>query len=537
MLADVDCSPAGSGRRRRRLLRAAAASCSSSPHAAANTASSRQARRIGRRLMRGQDTKRPSARVQARAPARTIRRRWPFRPGSRHADASALEALVDAAAGILAADSLSDTLGRIAHHLGELLVYDELSVYEVDRAAGMLVPVFALGEYADEVMADSFPVGEGVTGWVVANRRTRNVDARRPGPDRRGRRGHRDGAGVARLRPAARRRPRRRGAQRLPDRRRQDSSAPPRSRPGRALRDDGRARVRLGAPARHAARAGAHRRAHRPAQPPRLPRAPRRGARARRARSERPLGVVVLDLDHFKTINDAYGHAEGDKVLVAAAEKLRSAVREDDVVARLGGEEFALILPGRRRRARGRGGRARPRRGRRGRRSAAGRSRARPASPSFPDDERDAGRLLELADGALYWAKRSGRDQSRRYDRRLAGQLSGDGQRAEVEALLARRGRDRAGVPAGARARDRAASPATRRWRGCPTGPFRPPDQWFNQAHRAGLGAGARGGRAARRPARARPAGAHVPRAQRQPGRAALARGARSAPRRPRRAS
>ena len=96
--------------------------------------------------------------------------------GSRHADASALEALVDAAAGILAADSLSDTLGRIAHHLGELLDYDELSVYEVDYAAGMLVPVFALGEYAEEVMADTFPVGEGVTGWVVAHRRTRNVE-------------------------------------------------------------------------------------------------------------------------------------------------------------------------------------------------------------------------------------------------------------------------------------------------------------------------------------------------------------------------
>jgi len=96
--------------------------------------------------------------------------------GSRHADASALEALVDAAAGILPADSLSDTLGRIAHHVGELLDFDELSVYEVDRAAEMLVPVFALGEYAAEVMADSFPVGEGVTGWVVANRRTRNVE-------------------------------------------------------------------------------------------------------------------------------------------------------------------------------------------------------------------------------------------------------------------------------------------------------------------------------------------------------------------------
>ena len=81
------------------------------------------------------------------------------------ADASALAALVDAAAGILAADSLADTLGQIAHHLQELVAYDELSVYEVDRTGTTLVPVFALGVYADEVMADSFPVTEGVTGW------------------------------------------------------------------------------------------------------------------------------------------------------------------------------------------------------------------------------------------------------------------------------------------------------------------------------------------------------------------------------------
>ena len=53
--------------------------------------------------------------------------------GSRRADRSALEALVDAAAGILAADSLSDTLTRIAHHLAELVDFDEISVYEVAR--------------------------------------------------------------------------------------------------------------------------------------------------------------------------------------------------------------------------------------------------------------------------------------------------------------------------------------------------------------------------------------------------------------------
>ena len=60
----------------------------------------------------------------------------------------------------------------------------------------------------------------------------------------------------------------------------------------------------------------------------------------------RSVGVVLIDLDHFKVINDVHGHAEGDRVLAATAERLRSVVRATDVVGRLGGEEFVLILPG-----------------------------------------------------------------------------------------------------------------------------------------------------------------------------------------------
>ena len=60
---------------------------------------------------------------------------------------SALDALIDAAAGILAADSLEDTLGRVAHHLQALLPYDDLTVYEVDEAGRSLRPVFALGAW------------------------------------------------------------------------------------------------------------------------------------------------------------------------------------------------------------------------------------------------------------------------------------------------------------------------------------------------------------------------------------------------------
>jgi diguanylate cyclase (GGDEF)-like protein len=55
-------------------------------------------------------------------------------------------------------------------------------------------------------------------------------------------------------------------------------------------------------------------------------------------------GVLILDLDHFKSVNDTYGHLAGDEVLAAVAETLRAEVREGDVVGRFGGEEFVVLL-------------------------------------------------------------------------------------------------------------------------------------------------------------------------------------------------
>jgi len=57
------------------------------------------------------------------------------------------------------------------------------------------------------------------------------------------------------------------------------------------------------------------------------------------------LTVVMVDLDHFKRINDGYGHTVGDKVLIGFAEILRSRARTADLVARYGGEEFVIIMP------------------------------------------------------------------------------------------------------------------------------------------------------------------------------------------------
>jgi diguanylate cyclase (GGDEF)-like protein len=67
-------------------------------------------------------------------------------------------------------------------------------------------------------------------------------------------------------------------------------------------------------------------------------------ALGRSRRSGAAIAVMVLDLDHFKDVNDVYGHAVGDRLLRAVADALRSALREVDAVARLGGDEFAAIL-------------------------------------------------------------------------------------------------------------------------------------------------------------------------------------------------
>jgi diguanylate cyclase (GGDEF)-like protein len=132
-------------------------------------------------------------------------------------------------------------------------------------------------------------------------------------------------------------------------------------------------------------------------------------------RREEPVSVALIDIDHFKQVNDAFGHAGGDHALRALAELMRGSVRRTDAVARWGGEEIAVILPGA---------------GREVARAHLERLRTQVAALEFavehgmrirltvsagiataPGDGTSAADLVRLADERLFEAKRNGRNR------------------------------------------------------------------------------------------------------------------------------
>jgi diguanylate cyclase (GGDEF)-like protein len=158
------------------------------------------------------------------------------------------------------------------------------------------------------------------------------------------------------------------------------------------------------------------------------------GAEIERARREGTgLTVLLADLDNFKALNDDLGHPAGDAALVRVSQLLLSGLRRPDPVARTGGEEFALLLPG----ASGATAWAISER-MRGLVEKAFRADSVPVTislglASYPDDGDTADALLAAADQALYAAKRLGRNRSVIFSEEIAPLVSGRGESADVQ--------------------------------------------------------------------------------------------------------
>ncbi|HEY0630924.1 MAG TPA: EAL domain-containing protein [Thermoleophilaceae bacterium] len=205
----------------------------------------------------------------------------------------------------------------------------------------------------------------------------------------------------------------------------------------------------------------------------------------RAERMSTPVTLVLIDLDGFKEINDTHGHPFGDGVLQTIAEKVRGSLRATDVIARVGGDEFAILLP------------ATPRDA-----AAAMITRARDDATAsvggipltwsagvatFPTDARDGTTLVECADAALYCAKSAGQSSICNYDPETAQAPQTGGDIAAVENVLA--------LPDGVvpvfqplvslTTGQVAGYEALARF---PHPPARRPDEWFAVAQRVGLG-------------------------------------------------
>lgn len=139
------------------------------------------------------------------------------------------------------------------------------------------------------------------------------------------------------------------------------------------------------------------------------------------AETDSHLSLVLLDVDHFKSYNDSFGHQAGDEVLKSLADILKVSVRQGDLAARFGGEEFVILLPNTNARVA---------------LSIAERMRSQVEATEFPNrpvtasfgvatvdgKSVDVRALLEAADTAMYAAKKAGRNRVAHWDKLLCGQ-------------------------------------------------------------------------------------------------------------------
>jgi diguanylate cyclase (GGDEF)-like protein len=244
---------------------------------------------------------------------------------------------------VLAEQSLDALLVRIADTVGDLIPsLDTLTIYEADETKRVLKPVLVRDVYADEIMSTTISFSEGITGWATRNReavhcnqahldpRVRTVPGTPLEPEAlicvpliaRGQiKGalniYREGDGVAFSET--------------------EFEITKRFGDAAALAlDNAEIRARLEHQARTDSLTGLFNHSvfyERLLQ-----------SLQESSRTHAPLAVLMLDIDDFKHVNDVHGHAVGDELLRFLAEAVRAIVRPEDVICRLGGEEFAVVM-------------------------------------------------------------------------------------------------------------------------------------------------------------------------------------------------
>ncbi len=251
--------------------------------------------------------------------------------------------LADVYHDILAEQSLDALLERIADTLEDLIPHDSLTIYSADEPRRLLLPVLSRDQWAEKLLGHTLHFGEGITGWAAEHREAvlvnqAHLDPRVkvvPGTPADEPESLLSIPLVARAHLKGALNLYRQGDATFTDeefelaRRFADAAA--------LALDNAHVRARLEHQAQTDSLTGLynHRYFHE-----RL-----RAELQRVSRSHDVVSVLMLDIDDFKRVNDMHGHGAGDEVLCALASQLSQTVRGSDVVCRLGGEEFAVILP------------------------------------------------------------------------------------------------------------------------------------------------------------------------------------------------
>ena len=252
--------------------------------------------------------------------------------------------LADVFHDILSEQTLDNLLERIADTLAELVPHDTLSIYQADEAQTVLIPVFARDKWAEKIMNSRSLFGEGITGWAALHREPVRTNQAHLDPRKKVVPGTPDDEPEALITIPLIARGAVKGVLNIyrlgetatfED---EEFELAVRFADAAALAlDNAQIRARLEYQAQTDSLTGLynHRYFHE-----RL-----RAELTRASRSRDAVAVLMLDIDDFKRVNDVYGHGTGDQVLRDLADLLRSALRGSDVVCRLGGEEFGVVMP------------------------------------------------------------------------------------------------------------------------------------------------------------------------------------------------